>query len=57
MAGCPRRPPYTRLRLTTPPLSGPPSWHFAKEIELTNDLGQQAFRMRTATYETVNEQQ
>ena len=32
-------------------------WHFAEGIELSNDLGQRAFRMRLATYETVNGQQ
>ena len=32
-------------------------WHFAEEIELSNDLGQRAFRMRSATFETVNVQQ
>ena len=29
-------------------------WHFAEEIELGNDLGQRAFRMRLATFEIVN---
>ena len=39
--------------------SGPQGgrWHFADEIELTNDLRQRVFRMRTATYETINVQQ
>ena len=32
-------------------------WHFAEEIELSNDLNQRAFRMRSATFETVNVQQ
>ena len=32
-------------------------WHFAEETELSNDLGQRAFRMRSATFETVNVQQ
>ena len=32
-------------------------WHFAEGIELSNDLGQRAFRMRSATFETVNVQQ
>ena len=32
-------------------------WHFAKEIELSDHLGQRAFRMRSATFETVNLQQ
>ena len=32
-------------------------WHFAEEIELRNNLGQRAFRMRSATLETVNVQQ
>ena len=32
-------------------------WHFAEEIELTNNLGRWAFRMRTATYGTLNVQQ
>ena len=32
-------------------------WHFAEEIELNNDLGQRAFRMKSATFETVNVQQ
>ena len=32
-------------------------WHFAEEIELSNDLGQRAFRMRSATFETVKVQQ
>ena len=29
-------------------------WHFAEEIELSNDLGERAFRMRSAPFETVN---
>ena len=32
-------------------------WHFAEEIELSNDLGQRAFRMKSAIFETVNVQQ
>ena len=32
-------------------------WHCAEEIELSNDLGQRAFHMRSATFETVNVQQ
>ena len=29
-------------------------WLFAEEIELKNDPGQRAFRMRLATFETIN---
>ena len=32
-------------------------WHFTEEIELSNDLGQRAFRMRSAIFDTVNMQQ
>ena len=32
-------------------------WHFAEEIELSNDLGDRAFCLRSATFETVNVQQ
>ena len=32
-------------------------WHCAEEKELSNDLGQRAFHMRSATFETVNVQQ
>ena len=32
-------------------------WHFAKEIEHSNHLGQRIFRMRSATIETIDVQQ
>ena len=32
-------------------------WCFAQEIELSNDLGQRAFHMTSATYKTVSVQQ
>ena len=32
-------------------------WYFAEVIEVTNHLGHRAFRMRTASYKTVNVQQ
>ena len=32
-------------------------WYFAEEIELSNDLGQRAYCMRSAIFETVNVQQ
>ena len=47
--------PYAFPEWTEDPQGG--RWHFAEEIELSNDLGQRAFRMRSATLETVNVQQ
>ena len=60
------RPPPASPVLVDPPLYTFPEWaedpqggrwHFAEEIELSNDLGQWAFCMRSATFETVNVQQ
>ena len=47
--------PYSFPEWAEDPQGG--HWHFAEEMELTNDLGQRAFRMRSATFETVNVQQ
>ena len=47
--------PYAFPDWAEDPQGGP--WHFAEEIELSNDLGQRAFHMRPATFETVNVQQ
>ena len=47
--------PYTFPEWAEDPQGG--SWQFAEEIELSNDLSQCAFRMQTATYETINLQQ
>ena len=62
MAGRTRRPPYSWTQSRTPfpewaedPQGG--RWHFAEEIEVSNDPVQQALRMRSATFETVNVRQ
>ena len=47
--------PYTFPEWAEDPKGG--RWHFTEEIELSNDLGQRAFRMRSATFETANVQQ
>ena len=62
IAGRPRRPPYSLTQPPTPSLSWlstPPGgcWHFTWEFEFSNDLDQRAFRISSATFETVNVQQ
>ena len=60
MAGSPRRSVYSWTLPIFPEWAEDPEggrWHFAKEIELNNHLVQRVFRMRPATYQTVNLQQ
>ena len=47
--------PYAFAEWAEDPQGG--RWHFAEEIELSNDLGQRAYHMRSATFQTVSVQQ